>query len=163
MEVWSAVFFLRLRVYLFIFYVLFYFYFSSPLTAALKFDIKVRIQEKHKLQLMLRFILISFLLFPLISDAQVEWTEFSIRVLSSQLDEREICINFPNEQTFDLVEFDRLVQGSVTVKINSEIILTHSGESVDAVQSYPVIFSTNRVCILYSTNEDFWIRFQISN
>lgn len=111
---------------------------------------------------MRRFILITFLLFPLISDAQVEWTEFSLHVLSSQLDEREICVNFPNEQTFDLVEFDRLVQGSVTVKINSEIILTHSGESVDAVQPYPVIFSTDRVCILYSTNEDFWIRFQIS-
>jgi len=110
-----------------------------------------------------KFLLISFLISPLISSAQIEWTEFSLHVLSSQLDERELCVHFPNEQTIDLVEFDRLVDGVCTIKVNNEEILTHNGESVNAVQQYKVQFTSNKVCIQYSTNEDFWIRFQIKN
>lgn len=111
---------------------------------------------------MKNLLLITFLLFPCISQAQIEWTEFSLHVLSSNLDAREFCVNFPGEQTFELVEFDRLVEGQVIVNANDREVLSHSGESINAVQTYQIQFTTNRVCIQYSTNEDFWIRFQIS-
>jgi len=109
-----------------------------------------------------KLFLISFLLFPTILNAQIEWTEFSIHILSSDLDEREFCVHFPDEQSFDLVEFDRLVEGSVMIKNNGRELLTHLGESIDAVQQYQVQFTSKSVCIQYSTNEDFWIRFQLS-
>lgn len=108
-----------------------------------------------------KLLLISFLLFPFIGNAQVEWTEFSIHILSSDLDDRELCVHFPDEQTFNLVEFDRLVEGVCTIKVNSEEILTHNGLAVNAIQQYQVQFTSNKVCIQYTTNDDFWIRFQI--
>lgn len=111
---------------------------------------------------MKKLILITFLLFPYISQAQVEWTDFSIHIKSSNLEEKKICINFPIYQTFDLIEFDRLVEGSVIVKVDDEVIVNHNGESIDAIQSYQTIFSTKQVCLEVVTNDDFWIRFQIA-
>lgn len=109
-----------------------------------------------------KLFLITFLLFPIISQAQVEWTDFSIHIKSSNLEEKKVCINFPTNQTFDLIEFDRLVEGIVTVKVNEQTLIVHNGESIDAIQSYLIIFQTNQVCLEVVTNDDFWIRFQIA-
>lgn len=111
---------------------------------------------------MRQLIILFLLLFPFIGHSQIEWTEFSLHVLSSQLDEKRICIDFPDSTTFDLIEFDRLVEGSVTIKSNDEILLIHNGESINAVQQYPIEFSTHQIWIIFTTNEDFWIRFQLS-
>lgn len=109
-----------------------------------------------------KLLLISFLLFPILGHSQIEWTEFSLHVLNSHLDEKRICLDFPDSTSIDLIEFDRLVEGNVSISSNETSILIHNGESINAVQQYQVQFTTNHIWIIFATNEDFWIRFQIS-
>lgn len=115
---------------------------------------------------MQKILLISFLLFPTIGSSQIEWTEFNIHVLSSNLSNKKFFIDFPGEQTIDLIEFDRLVDGVVIVQLeefadNDQEIVHHCGLSANVKQQYQVEFTTKRIWIEIATNEDFWIRFQI--
>jgi hypothetical protein len=88
--------------------------------------------------------------------------EFQLLLPNSDLDEHTIQITFPNAHKFVLCEFDRLVEGSVQIFFNDEPTpqIINSGQGQQFVLN-PKVQPVKKIKLLFTTNSDTWVRFQI--
>lgn len=101
-------------------------------------------------------------LIPFNLFSQVEWTSFQVHILETNLEFRSLEINFPGEVCE--VEFDRLVEGSVFIyNERNELILKHSGLSIECQQIYKGLRLKNKIKIYLETNEVFWLELKKCN
>jgi len=88
--------------------------------------------------------------------------EFLVKLPNSDLDQHTISITFPNAHNFVLCEFDRLIEGSIQIFFNdaSTPQIIDSGASQQFVID-PKVQSIKKIKIIFTTNSDTWVRFQI--